>query len=238
MPSDATSTVAPVEPSSFELMKQKYLLCYNAMSCGAWAYITYKVATNGYANHKENYEDIGDYLLVTQSFAVLEILHSLVGLVRSPVLTTSLQVASRLIMVWLVCDAFPTVTSHIAYSTMAIAWGITEIIRYAYYCMNMVNMDNDYFWFVTFCRYHFFYILYPVGAYSEYLLIQAAHEIAKKDPAHEQLATALNIFTWIWPPGFFVMYTHMQGQRRKFILSGKLDEKEAREGAGAEKKDN
>jgi hypothetical protein len=38
-------------------------------------------------------------LTIVQSAAALEVLHALVGVVRSPVLTTALQVASRLLLV-------------------------------------------------------------------------------------------------------------------------------------------
>ncbi|KAI8837679.1 tyrosine phosphatase-like protein [Chytriomyces cf. hyalinus JEL632] len=219
--------------------KAKYLLMYNVTSWCAWAYVTYMVAMSGTKEYAGNYKLIGDYLLLVQSCAILEVFHAMFGLVRSPVATTAMQVSSRLIMVWLVCDAFPMVTSSWAYTGMVVAWGITEIVRYAYYSMNLIGVDNDYYWFVTFCRYHFFYALYPLGAYSEYKLIQAALEVAKTNPDQAGYATMFRAFTWIWPPAFYIMYTHMQKQRSKFIMSGALDAKEAREsGAVAEKKRN
>ncbi|KAJ3030126.1 UNVERIFIED_CONTAM: hypothetical protein HDU68_010048 [Siphonaria sp. JEL0065] len=213
----------------------KYLLVYNAASAGAWAYVAYKVVANA-KNYATTYSEIGDYLLVVQTFALLEILHSIFKLVRSPVTTTIMQISSRLTMVWLVADQYKSVTSSWAYSTMAFAWALTEIIRYGYYTLNLMGSDSDYFWFLTFCRYHFFYVLYPLGAYSEYVLIQKAHAIAKENTEQSQIATFFNICLWIWPPGFYVMYTHMQKQRAKFIKSGILEAKEAKEAGGAAKK--
>ncbi|KAJ3224909.1 hypothetical protein HDU81_008266, partial [Chytriomyces hyalinus] len=70
-------------------------------------------------------------------------------------------------------------------------------------------------------------------------LIQAALEVAKSNPDQAGYATMFRVFTWVWPPAFYIMYTHMQKQRSKFIMSGALDAKEAREaGAVAEKKRN
>ena len=39
-------------------------------------------------------------LHITQSFAVVEVLHAAAGLVRSPIFTAAQQVASRLFIVW------------------------------------------------------------------------------------------------------------------------------------------
>jgi very-long-chain (3R)-3-hydroxyacyl-CoA dehydratase len=57
------------------------------------------------------------------------------GLVRSPVTTTLMQVASRLLLVWGVVDQFPSVANSPAYVTMLTAWGVTEIVRYYFYML-------------------------------------------------------------------------------------------------------
>ena len=44
-----------------------------------------------------------------QSFAILEVVHAALGWVRSPVVTTAMQVASRLFLVWGILDRFPEV---------------------------------------------------------------------------------------------------------------------------------
>jgi hypothetical protein len=56
------------------------------------------------------------------------------GLVNASVFTTAMQVASRFLLVWAICDQFPFVPANsIAYSTMLIAWSTTEVIRYSYF---------------------------------------------------------------------------------------------------------
>ena len=47
---------------------------------------------------------------MVQSFAILEIIHSLLGWVRSPVPTTAMQVASRLILVWGIAERYEAVS--------------------------------------------------------------------------------------------------------------------------------
>jgi very-long-chain (3R)-3-hydroxyacyl-CoA dehydratase len=55
------------------------------------------------------YDAVGDTTARVQSAAVLEVLHVLFGLVRSPLPTTAVQVASRLFSVWGIAARFPSV---------------------------------------------------------------------------------------------------------------------------------
>ena len=55
------------------------------------------------------YDVVGETTAIVQSAAVLEIVHVLFGLVRSPLPTTAMQVASRLFSVWCLANEFPSV---------------------------------------------------------------------------------------------------------------------------------
>lgn len=71
-------------------------------SAAGWALIL-RIALVSYfvdnASPSEFYARVESPLTIVQSAAALEVLHALVGVVRSPVLTTALQVASRLLLV-------------------------------------------------------------------------------------------------------------------------------------------
>lgn len=58
---------------------------------------------------KTSFAAVGWQTALVQSFAVLEVLHVLLGWVRSPLITTALQVASRLNLVWVIADRFEVV---------------------------------------------------------------------------------------------------------------------------------
>ena len=58
------------------------------------------------------YDAVGATTASVQTAAVLEILHVLLGFVRSSLATTTIQVASRLFSVWAIAACYPTVRSR------------------------------------------------------------------------------------------------------------------------------
>ena len=83
-----------------------------------------------------------------------------------------MQVASRLVVVWLVTDLFPDATTPSPfYSSMLLAWSTSEIIRYSYFVLNLGYGVSG---FVTWLRYNAFFVLYPVGIGSEIVMVWKA----------------------------------------------------------------
>ena len=75
-----------------------WLLLYNLASAVGWAYVAFIVFASLVAKQsaEELWEQVGTPLIVVQSAAALEIVHSLLRWVRSPLFTTVMQVDSRL----------------------------------------------------------------------------------------------------------------------------------------------
>lgn len=125
-----------------------------------------------------------------------------------------MQVSSRLFLVWAVVNRYPNETaSSIFYSTMFLAWSVTEVIRYSYFVFNL--QGNGVPEFITWLRYNTFYVLYPLGIASECALIWKASMVADRRET---------LVFWgvlgVYVPGSWVLFTHMMGQRRK-VLRGK-----------------
>lgn len=97
------------------------------------------------------------------------------GVVRAPLLTTLMQVASRFLLVWAIVDVFPFLALSPFYSSMLIAWSVTEIIRYSFFALSLSGFQPK---FLTWLRYNTFFVLYPVGIFSECALIWLATEPA------------------------------------------------------------
>lgn len=66
-------------------------------------------------------QEVSGPLQMVQSLAVMEVVHAVMGLVRSPVFTTAQQVASRLFIVWGILNAAPKSTTE----------GALELLSYA-----------------------------------------------------------------------------------------------------------
>lgn len=102
------------------------------------------------------------------------------GLVRSPIPTTVMQVSSRLLLIWAVVNHYPEETASSGfYSTMLLAWSVTEVIRYSYFVFNLQGSGVP--GFLTWLRYNTFYVLYPIGIASECALIWKASLVAERE---------------------------------------------------------
>lgn len=179
-----------------------------------------------------------------------------------------MQVLSRLTLVWGILDPFPTpgaaTRPSAFYSTMLLAWSVTEVIRYAYFVFNLQTNNNNNSnsnrrsgsgggggggggvpaWLIW-LRYNTFYILYPLGVTSEWILVLKASLAAGQEAGRVKAATAAAVaigkgdeISWVWwwwwvvvqwvlrgvlvvyVPGFYVLFTHMVRQRRK-VMRGK-----------------
>ena len=147
------------------------------------------------------------------------------GLVRSPVPTTALQVASRLILVWPILSLHPPTQSSAFYTSMLLAWSVTEVIRYAYFAISL-QTGRVPEW-LTWLRYNTFYVLYPLGITSEWMLVYtASQEYVGVEYGDEGWWTRIVLWGALlaYLPGSYVLYTHMIRQRRK-VLRGKGKER-------------
>ncbi|KAI0256412.1 tyrosine phosphatase-like protein [Lactifluus subvellereus] len=113
------------------------------------------------------YDAVGGTTARVQSAAVLEVLHVLLGLVRSPLPTTAVQVASRLFSVWGIAARFPSAQRSPFYASMVLSWALTEVVRYTFYATALVGWEPAP---LVWARYSTFFVLYPTGAGSEALV--------------------------------------------------------------------
>ncbi|KAI8924311.1 tyrosine phosphatase-like protein [Entophlyctis helioformis] len=206
-------------PKPLSPLIQGWLVLYNIASLVGWGAVLVQlvqslVETQG--DFTESYAAVGPLVTIVQACAILEIFHTIIGAVKSSVAVTTMQVSSRLLLV-AVCHYFavPAVREHFAFSTMVIAWSVTEVIRYSYYGFNLVGLQPA---ILVWARYTFFFVLYPLGAGSELWLVINSLESAKA--VSFALYALFGVIAAIYVPGFYVMYTHMIGQRRKYLGGG------------------
>ncbi|KAL4887108.1 tyrosine phosphatase-like protein [Aspergillus karnatakaensis] len=221
-------------------LKRQYLLLYNAAEFFLWTtllirtvrlLINQAITENLTFNIPEVFELTFTPLLTTaQTLAIAEILHSLWGLVRAPLMTTAMQVASRIFTVWLVLRPFSggivrvdDKVGEYAYLGIMLAWGITEMIRYGFFTMQLNGgVETVPKWWIW-LRYNTFYVLYPIGISSECILaVKALPYAAKIHPAYWWFIVAVLV---IYVPGSYILYTHMIKQKSKSAAVKKDDAK-------------
>lgn len=137
--------------------------------------------------------------LAVQLLNTLDIVFALCRWTAAKPVPAIVQAASRLISVH---TAFHH--SHHAVLPMVAAWAVADSVRFLYYCVPVASVGA--------ARYSWWLLLYPVGFSSEMLLLA----LAASGPSLPHSCLLL-----VWPFGFAKMYSHMWGQRRRYLLKNK-----------------
>jgi very-long-chain (3R)-3-hydroxyacyl-CoA dehydratase len=159
-----------------------YLLAYNSICFALWTTCTLRMflmipllAPSGHSPAIFTHL-FSPLLVVTQSLAVLEILHSITRIVRAPVFTTFMQVGSRILLVWGVMYLFREGGGYIppgegivggdyegvvgkgvqpgpgakvgdlAFFGCLAAWGVTECVRYGFFTLQVWGTGVPAWW--------------------------------------------------------------------------------------------
>ncbi|KAL2490691.1 Very-long-chain (3R)-3-hydroxyacyl-CoA dehydratase PASTICCINO 2 [Abeliophyllum distichum] len=217
----------------FSIFRRIYLTIYNWTVFIGWLQVFYlSVKTLKESGHEHVYAAVEKPLLWAQSAAVLEILHGLIGLVRSPVSATLPQISSRLYVLWGILWSFPEIRTHFLVSSLVISWSITEIIRYSFFGLKEA-FGSAPSW-LLWLRYSTFLIMYPTGISSEVGLIYNALPFMKESSKYsirmpnkwnfsfDYYYLALGILG-VYVPGTPHLYGYMLGQRKKALAKAKSE---------------
>ncbi|KAF7040833.1 hypothetical protein CFC21_050708 [Triticum aestivum] len=200
-------------------VKRAYLAVYNWAVFFGWAQVLYfAVDALLRSGHEGVYAAVERPLQLAQTAAVLEILHGLVGLVRSPVSATLPQIGSRLFVTWGILWSFPETRTHIL------------IIRYSFFGTKELfgSAPSSLLWL----RYSSFLVMYPTGISSEVGLIYIALQFIKASEKYcIRMPNKWNysfdyfyasiLVLLVYVPGSPHMYTYMLGQRKKALAKSK-----------------
>lgn len=225
------------------MIAKLYLLAYNAALILGWGYVLFLAGTTFAAEGSSAVYGVVEWpLLYAQTAAVMEVLHAMVGIARSPVLVTAMQVSSRLMVVWGVLYVAPP--SHTAtlplfsaggaefglgVPSLMFAWGVTEVIRYGFYFFKLLGSVP---YVITWMRYTFFIVLYPIGVSSELFLAYSGYDHIVRSGALSypmpnpynvsiHFPTVMIVFFAGYLPGFPMLYTYMLGQRKSVLAPKK-----------------
>ena len=205
------------------MLRKGYLFLYNAAQWAGWFSI---LIDRLVSIHDPALTESGTKALyLFQGLAGLEIVHTLVGLVRANVATTFIQVLSRIQLI-AVHYLVPEARSSSGLIPMVVAWGLVETVRYLYLSLNMYQMAPRW---LLWARYSLFYVLYPLGVYGEMKVLYDSLPYLTKSgilsvnmPNEWNFSFSFSCYVYvllyvIYFPGLYVQYTHMMKQRQKAL---------------------
>lgn len=204
----ASSSIRRVDRLVMAVFIKAYLVVYNLMCLTLWS-IALMTGVRGYMDKglRGVWGSSGSFILVGQFAMALEIVHAVLGLVRSPVLTTSIQVMSRLwIVVVPVLGSECKIGEEAMPGLMGLSWAAVEVVRYSFYLCSLLMSKVPYglFWM----RYTLFYVLYPTGITGELGTAMLGQE------CFGSRARLIGCVMALYVPGSPFMYMNMVGIRK------------------------
>uniref|UniRef100_A0ACD5VLV2 Uncharacterized protein n=1 Tax=Avena sativa TaxID=4498 RepID=A0ACD5VLV2_AVESA len=159
-----------------------------------------------------------------------QILHSILGFVKSPVSVTLSQIIGRLYITWGILWSFPEAQSHILVTSLILSWSITEVIRYSFFGMRE-TFGFEPSW-LLWLRYSTFLVLYPIGLLGEVGLIFVAMPSMKTSRKYcLMMPNKWNVsfnyhytsafLTTLYIPGFPYLFRYMLAKRKKVLSAAK-----------------
>ncbi|CAB1418661.1 unnamed protein product [Pleuronectes platessa] len=179
--------------------------------------------------HKGLYRSIARTLKFFQTFALVEVGHCAIGIVRTSVILTGVQVCSRIFMVWFITNSIRQIQNEESVILFLVVWTVTEITRYSYYTFNLLHHLP---YFIKWARYNLFIVLYPLGVVGELFTIYAALPFVRRSGMYSmRLPNKYNVsFDYYYCliavmlsyiPLFPQLFFHMLRQRRR-VLHGEV----------------
>jgi len=204
-----------------------YLVGYNTVQFLGWSWLFIQMIMHFVKGGTPDtiWQNVSDIVKLFQTLAIMEVAHGALGLVRSNPVVAFQQCFGRLNIIWLILELLPTSRLSIGVLLVLFAWTITELIRYPTYALNLLGMSP---YFLTWLRYTFFIVAYPLGVLGELLCMYNGIDFAQSQGVFQvDLPNTLNA-TFYYPlvivlemllyiPLFPPMYFHMFSQRKKVL---------------------
>ncbi|CAN0213630.1 unnamed protein product [Ectocarpus sp. 4 AP-2014] len=153
-------------------VKDVYLIAYNLACASGWSYVLFVCVSHILAGNEPQalYDEVEKVLQIVQTAALMEVLHAMLGVVRSPWVTTLMQVSSRIVLVWGFMWAVPSTQGQLGSMLCITSWACVEIPRYLFYTFGVLKSSP---YPLFYLRYSLFAVLYPTGIAGEVMTMLA-----------------------------------------------------------------
>ncbi|NWV69018.1 HACD3 dehydratase, partial [Malurus elegans] len=235
----------PKDP--FKHLKKGYLIMYNLVQFLGFSWIFVNMTVRLFILGKGNMEihlfskmvgflcltdsfydtfhTISDMMYFCQTLALMEIMNSLIGLVRSPLIPAIVQVFGRNFVLFVILGSLEEMQSKPVVFFIFYFWSISELFRYPYYMLSCIGIE----WKpLTWLRYTVWIPLYPLGGLAEAVCIVQSIPIFSEtgkfslglpNPLNVtiQFPFVLQIYLIALFLGLFVNFRHLYKQRKHHL---------------------
>ncbi|ELT88670.1 hypothetical protein CAPTEDRAFT_144144 [Capitella teleta] len=145
-----------------------YLFLYNMFQWIGFSYVFFVICgryvMQGTESKPGTYEAVGPQLIICQLTAVLEVIHPLLGWVKTGALMPFLQVGGRNLILFGILMQEPEMQTKGIVWWLFVTWSCVEIVRYPFYMLSTFKTEWQ---AVTWLRYSMWIPLYPLGFFCE-----------------------------------------------------------------------
>lgn len=200
-----------------------WLFLYNLLQAGGWGYMAALTYLHVSADASAPlWPVLAGLLPLCQYAAGLEVVHAALGMVRSPVGSTLMQVFSRYLVVYVlqICGEEGGPRDIIFFRMVCVAWCTVEVIRYSFYACNCLGLS---IYPLTWLRYSAFIVLYPLGVSGEIGCLWASIPALQNVTLMGPVTLGAFIKFVVLPgylPGLPILYSYMVAQRTKALGGG------------------
>ncbi|XP_060611591.2 very-long-chain (3R)-3-hydroxyacyl-CoA dehydratase 3 [Anolis sagrei] len=217
----------PKDP--FRHLKRGYLFMYNLVQFLGFSWIFVNMTVRLFMLGKDSFFDTfhttADMMYFSQMMAVLEIVNTLIGLVRAPLLPVLFQVSGRNFVLFIVLGSVEEMQSKAVVFFIFYIWSMVEIFRYPFYMLSCIDIEWK---ILTWIRYSIWIPLYPLGILAEAVsIIQAIPVFSSTGrfsftlPYPLSITIPFSVFLQLYLVflflGPFVNFRHLYKQRKRHL---------------------
>ncbi|KAF6037366.1 PTPLAD1 [Bugula neritina] len=164
-----TSEMAETQDKAIEDIKKNYLFSYSLFHVIAYSFILVKVIIGIFTTEDYNaFEDVGTVLIIAQLFSFLEVVHPILGLVKSSFVSPLIQTCGRNFILLVVIWNEPRIHGSSFVSYLVLFWSLADVIRHPFYMLTSMGLSLN---FLTWLRYTMWIPLYPLGTGCEWMVV-------------------------------------------------------------------
>eukprot|EP00945_MAST-04E_sp_MAST-4E-sp1_P000274 g274.t1 len=214
--------------------KKVIALLYNLVQASGWIYAAASLWKVGGSKGPHDFSErvgalawptVGPIVVFLQTFAFVEILLSLVGVIPSNIVSVALQLVVRNIVLLLTVNRHHGVQLHLSTFLFLLAWIITECIRFPWLIFKVVGEPPA---ALSNARYILPLVLYPLGGVGEGWAMYRAMGIASGDILFMNVSLAQIIKYVYFPlyvPGFCFLYVKAAKSCMKMTSGGEKEKR-------------